>query len=44
MSFGDSPDFMEWRVNVKSSRRALLMLFLFSDVVPDDAPSLSSSA
>lgn len=34
MSFGDSPDFMEWRVNVKSSGRALLMLFLFSDVGP----------
>ncbi|KGJ07592.1 phytanoyl-CoA dioxygenase [Paracoccus versutus] len=39
MSFGDSPDFMEWRANVKSSRRALLMLFLFSDVGPDDAPT-----
>lgn len=39
MSFGDSPDFMEWRVNVKSSGRALLMLFLFSDVGPDDAPT-----
>ncbi|WCR20829.1 phytanoyl-CoA dioxygenase family protein [Paracoccus alcaliphilus] len=39
MSFGDSSDFMEWRVNVKSSHRALLMLFLFSDVGPDDAPT-----
>ncbi|GAB1582209.1 phytanoyl-CoA dioxygenase family protein [Phyllobacterium phragmitis] len=39
MSFGDSPDFMEWRANVKSSGRALLMLFLFSDVGPDDAPT-----
>ena len=40
MSFGvDHPDFMEWRVNVKSSGRALLMLFLFSDVEPDDAPT-----
>jgi hypothetical protein len=39
MSFGDSPDFMEWRVNVKSSGRALLMLFLFSNVGPDDAPT-----
>ncbi len=39
-SFGDNnPDFMEWRVNVKSSGRALLMLFLFSDVGPDDAPT-----
>ncbi|HZO47878.1 MAG TPA: phytanoyl-CoA dioxygenase family protein [Xanthobacteraceae bacterium] len=40
VSFGtDNPDFMEWRANVKSSRRALLMLFLFSDVGPDDAPT-----
>lgn len=32
MSFGvDNPDFMEWRVNVKSRGRALLMLFLLSD-------------
>jgi hypothetical protein len=36
---GDNPDFMEWRANVKSSGRALLMLFLFSDVGPDDAPT-----
>lgn len=39
VSFGDSADFMEWRANVKSSKRALLMLFLFSDVGPDDAPT-----
>lgn len=39
MSFGDSPDFMEWRANVKSSGRALLMLFLLSDVGLDDAPT-----
>ncbi|HWA48811.1 MAG TPA: phytanoyl-CoA dioxygenase family protein [Dongiaceae bacterium] len=39
MSFGDSPDFMEWRVNVSSRGRALLMLFLFSDVGPRDAPT-----
>jgi hypothetical protein len=40
MSFGDNhPDFMEWRANVKSSGRALLMLFLFSDVGADDAPT-----
>ncbi len=33
MSFGTADaDFMEWRANVKSSGRALLMLFLFSDV------------
>ncbi|MCK1719021.1 phytanoyl-CoA dioxygenase family protein [Bradyrhizobium sp. 141] len=40
MSFGTTnADFMEWRVNVKSSGRALLMLFLFSDVGADDAPT-----
>jgi hypothetical protein len=40
MSFGQgNPDFMEWRVNVTSSGRALLMLFLLSDVGPDDAPT-----
>ncbi|MBN1238180.1 MAG: phytanoyl-CoA dioxygenase family protein [Gammaproteobacteria bacterium] len=40
MSFGqESADFMQWRVNVKSSGRALLMLFLLSDVGPDDAPT-----
>lgn len=40
VSFGtDDPDFMEWRANVKTSGRALLMLFLFSDVGPDDAPT-----
>ena len=40
VSFGDdNPDFMEWRANVKSRGRALLMLFLFSDVGPDDAPT-----
>jgi hypothetical protein len=39
-SFGhDTADFMEWRVNVKSSGRALLMLFLLSDVCADDAPT-----
>jgi hypothetical protein len=39
-SFGtEDPDFMSWRVNVCSKGRALLMLFLFSDVGPDDAPT-----
>ena len=39
-SFGtDNPDFMQWRVNVKSRGRALLMLFLFSDVGELDAPT-----
>jgi hypothetical protein len=35
----DPNDFMSWRSNIKSSGRALLMLFLFSDVGPDDAPT-----
>ena len=40
VSFGtDAADFMEWRANVKSSGRALLMLFLFSDVGSEDAPT-----
>lgn len=40
VSFGDdNPDFMEWRANVTSRGRALLMLFLFSDVGPNDAPT-----
>lgn len=40
VSFGtDNPDFMGWRANVKSSGRALLMLFLLSDVGPDNAPT-----
>jgi hypothetical protein len=39
-SFGtEIADFMEWRANVASNGRALLMLFLFSDVGPDDAPT-----
>ena len=39
-SFGtDNPDFMAWRVNVYSKGRAPLMLFLFSEVGPDDAPT-----
>ncbi|WP_342363573.1 phytanoyl-CoA dioxygenase family protein [Terrarubrum flagellatum] len=32
-------DFSAWRVNVASRGRALLMLFLFSDVGPLDAPT-----
>ena len=40
VSFGtESPDFMTWRANVHSKGRALLMLFLFSDVSDDDAPT-----
>jgi hypothetical protein len=37
---GDDPsDFMRYRVNLASKGRALLMLFLFSDVGEDDAPT-----
>jgi hypothetical protein len=40
VSFGyEHPDFMEWRANVSSKGRALLMLSLFSDVGADDAPT-----
>lgn len=40
MSFGTATaDFMEWRINVRSSGRALLMLFLLTDVGHDDAPT-----
>jgi hypothetical protein len=39
-SFGmENSHFLSWRVNVHSKGRALLMLFLFSDVGPDDAPT-----
>ena len=41
MSFGaeGETDFLKWRVNVASKGRALLMLFLFSDVGAEDAPT-----
>lgn len=40
VSFGtDARDFMDWRANVTSTGRALLMLFLLSDVGADDAPT-----
>lgn len=39
VSFGDDPDFMEWRANWRSKNRALLMLFLYSDVGEKDAPT-----
>ena len=39
-SFGyEDSDFMSWRANVGSKGRALLMLFLFSDVGTEDAPT-----
>lgn len=34
-----SENYFEWHVNVHSKGRALLMLFLFSDVGEDDAPT-----
>ncbi|WP_280300593.1 phytanoyl-CoA dioxygenase family protein [Nocardia neocaledoniensis] len=34
-----STDYMTWRANGVSRGRALLMLFLFTDVGPDDAPT-----
>lgn len=41
VSFGweGEPDFLKWRASVRSRGRALLMLFLFSDVTDDDAPT-----
>lgn len=39
VSFGDDPDFMNWRANARSKGRCLLMLILFSDVGEDDAPT-----
>lgn len=37
---GDDPNnFFEWRVNIKSKGRALLMLILYSDVSETDAPT-----
>lgn len=38
---GNNPgNFLEWRVNVKSKGRALLMLILYSDVSENDAPTV----
>ena len=40
VSFGENtPDFMEWRANVSSKGRQLLMLFLFSEIGDTDAPT-----
>lgn len=40
VSFGiENPDFLEWRANVSSRGRVLLMLFLFSEIGEDDAPT-----
>lgn len=39
VSFGDSANFLEWRANWRSKNRALLMLFLYSDIGENDAPT-----
>jgi hypothetical protein len=36
---GREDSYFDWRVNVRSDGRALLMLFLFSDVSEEDAPT-----
>ena len=36
----DANDYMKWRINVQSKGRALLMLFLFSDITDKDAPTI----
>jgi len=36
---GDRSNYFDWRINVSSKGRALLMLFLFSDVGQHDAPT-----
>ncbi|CAD5277056.1 MULTISPECIES: phytanoyl-CoA dioxygenase [unclassified Imperialibacter] len=36
----DPGNFLEWRVNIKSKGRALLMLILYSDVSKNDAPTV----
>jgi hypothetical protein len=39
-SFGtEAADFMDWRVNITSRGRALVMLFLLTDVGDEDAPT-----
>jgi hypothetical protein len=38
---GEDPNnYFEWRININSKGRGLLMLFLFSDVTDKDAPTL----
>ncbi len=38
---GDDPNnYLEWRVNIYSKGRALLMLVLYSEVSPNDAPTV----
>jgi len=35
----ENPDFLSWRANVRSRGRMLLMLFIFSDIGKEDAPT-----
>lgn len=35
----ETPSFLDWRINLASDGRALLLLFLLSDVGEDDAPT-----
>lgn len=35
----DQPNFLDWRVNIRSKGRALLLLYLFTDVGESDAPT-----
>ncbi|WP_256010181.1 phytanoyl-CoA dioxygenase [Desertivirga xinjiangensis] len=37
---GDPGNYFEWRANIRSMGRALLMLILYSDVSNDDAPTV----
>jgi hypothetical protein len=39
LSAGPHESYLDWRINVRSKGRALLMLFLFSDVGEEDAPT-----
>lgn len=39
----DPTDYFNWRINIGSKGRGLLMLFLFSDVTSKDAPTLIKS-
>ncbi|MEY3239114.1 MAG: hypothetical protein RIR11_552 [Bacteroidota bacterium] len=36
----DANNYFEWRININSKARGLLMLFLFSDVTDRDAPTI----
>lgn len=36
----DADNYLEWRININSKGRALLMLFLFSDVSEQDGPTI----